>query len=100
MADPSMIDGALIALGAFVAGQWLPRPHRRRGALPSARPPQPVCGCEHHVSFHDPKSGECHAMMKVPSSMSRDSYHKPCTCRQYSGPTVLPEYFVPEISSE
>ena len=36
-------------------------------------------------------------MVKIPSTMTRDSYHTQCTCRQYSGPTPLPEYYAPEI---
>jgi hypothetical protein len=32
--------------------------------------------------------------------MTRDSYHTPCTCRQYSGPLPLPEYYATEIAGE
>lgn len=93
--SPDLLEGAVIAVGAFLAGQWLPRPHRRGVKAP--KPVQPICGCEHNISYHDPKTGECHGMMKVPSSMSRDSYHKPCTCRQYTGPQPLPEFYAPEL---
>jgi hypothetical protein len=94
MADPGMIDGAVIAVAAFLAGQWLPRPHRRRAA-PKA--PEPVCGCKHHHSFHG-KTGECHALMYVPGTMSRSSHHTACTCRQYSGPVPLAEVYAQEIT--
>jgi hypothetical protein len=85
---PGLLEGAVIAVGAFLAGQWLPRPRLRRGAL---KPPRPVCGCGHHRSFHDPATGECRA--PVPGKVM------PCTCKQYSGPVPLPEYYAPEITS-
>jgi hypothetical protein len=85
---PGLLEGAVIAVGAFLAGQWLPRPRLRRGA---PKPPKPVCGCTHHHSFHAPATGECHAPVhgKV----------MPCACKQYSGPQPLPEYYAPEITS-
>ena len=98
-----MITGALILAAGILLG-WLLRslPARRKG-LPGAgndQAPAPVCGCGHHHSFHDPQTGQCHSLMRVPGTMSRDSYHTPCTCRQYSGPTPLPEYYAPEIARE
>ena len=104
MIGPEMLTGAGIAIGAFMAGQWLPRPHRRRGAK-AARTPQPVCGCGHHHGYHDPKTAECHGTQRVELlcasyDMPQPYADEPCTCRQYSGPTVLPEYFLPEIADQ
>lgn len=96
MADLSLIEGSAILLAGMGIGWWWPA--RRKGPRPP-KSVQPVCGCGHHHSFHDPDTGTCHDMMKVPSSASRDSYHKPCTCRTYSGPTPLPEYYAPEVTS-
>lgn len=87
--SPDLLEGALIAVGAFLAGQWLPRPHRRRRA---AKPPQPICGCQHHHSYHDPKTSECHGRVYVGMSTYED-----CTCKQYSGPVPLPEYVAQEL---
>lgn len=95
-----MITGALILAIGILAG-WLLRslPARRNGPKPASLP-GPVCGCEHHHSFHDPATGQCHNLTRVPGTMSRDSYHTPCKCRQYSGPVPLPEYYAPEIAGE
>ena len=90
-----MLDGAAILAAGFLLGRFLPA--RRRQPKPPA-PVRPVCGCTHEVAFHDPKSGQCHAMMYVPGTMSRDSHHVPCTCRQYTGPEPMPTYYAPEIS--
>jgi hypothetical protein len=102
--EPDMIAGALIALGAFLAGQWLPRPHRRRGQPKPPKPVAPVCGCSHHYSYHDPKTGECHGTVAVPVKWSqygdeRAWRNEPCGCRVYTGPQPLPEFYAQEISS-
>jgi hypothetical protein len=96
-----MLEGAVIAVAAFAAGQWLPRPSRRRA---TPKPPKPFCGCGHHHSFHDPAAGQCHATVEVATHW--DSYgnerkwrQDPCTCKQYSGPVPLPEFYAPEITS-
>jgi hypothetical protein len=94
MPDLSLLLGAAVFTAGMLTGRFWPA--RRKGLKPRA-PVEPVCGCTHHHSFHDPETGECHGMMKVPASMSRDSYHMACTCRQYSGATPLPAYYAPEI---
>jgi hypothetical protein len=96
---PGLLEGAVIAVGAFLAGQWLPRPRLRRDA---PKPPQPVCGCTHHHSFHDPATGQCHGMVEVATHWGaygdeRKWRQDPCTCKVYSGPVPLPEYYAPEI---
>jgi hypothetical protein len=51
---------------------------RLRGtALPPPGPPepQPVCGCTHHLSFHNPKTSIC--------------AYDDCRCQQYIGPEPL-----------
>ena len=96
MADLSLIIGPAIFAAGMLTGRFWPA--RRKGPKPP-KPVQPICGCEHDLSFHDPETGECHALMRVPSTMSRDSYHTDCTCRRYNGPEPLPEYYAPEIGS-
>lgn len=91
---PGLLEGAVIAVAAFLAGQWLPRPRLRRGV---PKPSRPVCGCKHELAYHDPKSGQCHSLMYVPGTASHLSRHEPCACRQYSGPQPLPEFYAPEI---
>jgi len=96
---PEMLTGGIVAIGAFLAGQWLPRPGRRRIKPP--KPVQPICGCDHHHSYHDPKTGEVRG-----KPLQYDAYgytttwgKAQCTCKQYSGPVPVPEYYAPEITS-
>lgn len=87
--------GVAVIIGVLL-GRFLP--NRRKGPKP-AKSPEPICGCGHHHSHHDPATGKCHSLMKVPGTMSQDSYHTDCTCRQYSGPQPLPEFYAPEVTS-
>jgi hypothetical protein len=49
---------------------------RLRGTAPAGPPePQPVCGCSHHLSFHNPKTLTC--------------AYEGCRCQQYVGPEPL-----------
>ena len=53
----------------------------------------------------DPKTGECHGLTDGDpatyySHGPAASYKQVrCSCRQYSGPVPLPEYFAPEVTS-
>ena len=87
--------GVAVIIGVLL-GRFLP--NRRKGPKP-AKSPKPICGCGHHHSYHDPATGACNSLMKVPETGSRLSHHVPCTCKQYSGPVPLPEYFAPEVTS-
>ena len=95
-----MLEGALILLAGILIGRVLPG--RRKGARPQ-KPPQPVCGCSHHHSFHDPKGGECRASVRgQPTHQDQwgnaDGWERlPCACAVYSGPVPLPEVYAPEI---
>ena len=95
-----MLEGALIALAAFLLGRALPG--RRKGPG-SPKLPEAVCGCTHHHAYHDPGTGECKAAVRG-SPLSRNQYgnwdaweQAPCACRKYSGPLPLPEVYAPEI---
>lgn len=95
-----MLEGALILFAGIIIGRLLPGRLRRHGL----KPPKPVCGCSHHHSFHDPKTGECHGLVskvtRYTTGGTAIAWDKvPCTCRQYSGPVPLPEMFAPEIGS-
>lgn len=102
MIAPEMLTGGIVAIGAFLAGQWLPRPGRRGAQRPKKI--EPYCGCEdgdggfHHHSYHDPKTGECHGKVYI-GFWSSQRHYQDCTCRQYSGPQPLPEVYAPEITS-
>lgn len=64
------------------------------------KPPKPVCGCEHDFSFHDLRTGECHATDKNAdawTSGGSPNHWKwvPCTCRHYTGPIPVDLEFRP-----
>jgi hypothetical protein len=77
-----------------VAGGALQKHHRRRLALLAAKgelaqkrnaalqgppEPQPICGCSHHLSFHNPRTSSCAV--------------DDCRCQQYVGPEPLGHVF-------
>jgi hypothetical protein len=95
MPDLSLLLGAAVFAAGMLAGRFWPA--RRKGLRPQ-KPPQPICGCDHHLSYHDPQTGACHAQVYIGHWDWQDQ-HRACTCRQYAGPERLPEYFAPEIGS-
>jgi len=60
---------------------------------------QPVCGCRHHLAYHDKKTGQCNNFQPGVQQYGKPGTKIQCKCRQYVGPEPLPEYFSPEISS-
>lgn len=77
----------LIAIGAWgtsVIGGALER-RRQQG--------QPICGCGHHFSFHDPHQQVCKQRTREFIGFDDEGHRlfeiDDCDCQQYSGP--LPE---------
>lgn len=77
-----------------ILGGTLQTHHRRRLAIIAAKgklaeskglantappEPQPVCGCSHHLSFHNPQTSACAV--------------DDCRCQQYVGPEPLGHIF-------
>ena len=77
-----------------VVGGSLEKHHRRRLAILAAKgqlaetksqslqsppEPQPICGCSHHLSFHNPRTSACAVA--------------DCRCQQYVGPEPLGHIF-------
>jgi hypothetical protein len=77
-----------------IVGGSLQKHHRRRLAILAAKgklaetksqalsappEPQPVCGCSHHLSFHNPHTSACAV--------------DDCRCQQYVGPEPLGHVF-------
>jgi hypothetical protein len=52
---------------------------QRQAAMAAPPEPQPVCGCTHHLSFHNPRTGDCAV--------------DDCRCQQYVGPEPLGHVF-------
>lgn len=75
---------------------------RQHLALEAAnRPPEPVCGCTHHLAKHD-RQGRCHEVVEAPTGWDADrrplGYEpRPCNCQQYVGPEPLGTVFAPEL---
>lgn len=100
--DPfSMLVAVGIAASSFGAGRLS---RRRRQAAAALDPSEPICRCRHSLAFHDPKTGECHAMVNdqptVFNSIDRPiAWSKAqCQCRQYVGP-VSPEQLLASFTS-
>ena len=84
----------LIFILPAVGGGFLQKHHSRRLAILKAKaellekqraapqlPPEPqaVCGCSHHLSFHNPRTSACAV--------------DDCRCQQYVGPEPLGHVF-------
>jgi hypothetical protein len=90
--EPEVLGGFFLMLG-YILGA-----HTRRKA--KLKDPAPICGCEHHRSFHDLETGVCHAVIK--GRYLGEGEYAPdaeCTCRKYHGPLPLDAYYAPEITS-
>ena len=85
--------GVAVIIGILL-GRFLPA--RRKG--PKAV--KPVCGCTHHHSYHDRQTGRCGHTERI--YLGNGCYGQPdtCTCKQYSGPQPMPEFYAPEIAGE
>jgi len=99
--DVFLVIGATVAVTS-VAGTIRGAIKDRRDAKDRAlRGPEPVCGCTHHLSFHDGATGQCHGVVKARAAAAGEEHKEApmCTCRRYVGPEPLGGYFVPEITS-
>lgn len=83
----------LVGAAVFGAGLYCNRFLPKKKAY---EPGAPICGCEHHFSMHDPETKQCHAP-NVKNAYHHDERGEwvpiACSCRQYSGPEPLPEYY-------
>ncbi|WP_234010434.1 hypothetical protein [Streptomyces sp. SPB074] len=68
----------------------------------AARPPEPVCGCGHHLATHD-EDGHCHETVRAAVAWGADD--KPeryeardCPCQRHVGPELLPLTFAQELT--
>lgn len=93
------IEFALVALAGVLLGRFLPN---RRKEPKGTEPIKAVCGCGHHHSYHDPQTGACaHKKRLVTHSDVWNTHYGEtveCSCRQYSGPQPMPEFFAPEVT--
>ncbi|NEC15490.1 hypothetical protein G3I34_25120 [Streptomyces sp. SID8014] len=75
---------------------------RQRALDAASRPPEPICGCTHHLAKHD-KQGTCHERVEAPVEWDADRKpvkfeERPCNCQRYVGPEPLGTVYAPEIT--
>lgn len=68
----------------------------------SQKPPEPVCGCSHHLAKHD-KQGKCHENVEVATAWDENKKPKryelaQCNCQQYVGPQPLSQIYADDIT--
>ncbi|MFC7327403.1 hypothetical protein [Marinactinospora rubrisoli] len=103
--DPlSLVIGAAIALGGVLVGRALPnrrpgRPQPRQAVAAAPRSPQPICGCGHHLVFHDAEKRLCQAQVVIPGRWTgeQSSSYRKCMCQGYRGPLPVDEYYAPDL---
>ena len=59
--------------------------------------PKLICGCTHHLAFHDRKTGRCNNYQPGVHEAKTGACIQ-CKCQQYTGPQPLPEYYPPELT--
>lgn len=76
-----------------------------RLTVPHGKPAEikPICGCTHHLAFHDTKNNTCTGVNNVRYYNSRGypTYKDVvCTCKTYIGPTPLGQLYATEIATD
>jgi hypothetical protein len=76
---------------------------QQRAMTAANRPPEPICGCTHHLAMHGKDDGKCHEVVEAPSLWDADRkplQYEPqqCNCQQYVGPEPLGTVYAPEIT--
>ncbi|WP_046469875.1 hypothetical protein [Allosalinactinospora lopnorensis] len=106
MEPVSLVLGAAIALGGVLVGraitkrQTAPAQHPPQQAVSAGqRNPQPICGCGHHLVFHDHESKRCQAQVVIPGRWTGQSgsTYRTCMCQGYRGPLPVDEYYAPDL---
>lgn len=103
MEPVSLVVGAMIALGGVLVGRMLPNRRTGRESRPAVeeapRTPQPICGCGHHLVFHDHKNKACQAQVVIPGRWTgeQSSAYRKCMCQGYRGPVPVDEFYAPDI---
>lgn len=75
----SIITCSTVLVAVYGTYLVLIHQERKQRTIERRRREDPVCGCRHHVSFHEDGEGECH---------HADSPTRRCGCQQYVGPPL------------
>lgn len=99
---------AIILAGGMVAGGAVDRfkrlaQDRREERQRKINGPEPVCGCGHHLAYHDLRDLRCYAEVKRPKAElaadgTRIDTWQQCECRRYAGPEPLATLYAPQIA--
>lgn len=93
-----MLDPLSLGIGAgLVFGGYWTRIVAVRVKGRRVKSPEPICGCDHHRSFHDPATGACHGQVYVGRDDDYMIVHRSCTCRRYAGPMPIEEFYSPQL---
>ena len=118
------IAAIIFAAGIVGGGAWdrvkNAAKDRREERLRLANGPEPICGCGHHLAYHDLHDGRCYAEVKrekadaaeagsggaESDSESATATAKPapenlwhrCACRRYAGPEPIATVYAPQIA--
>jgi hypothetical protein len=65
--------------------------------------PPPICGCTHHLAYHDPTTGVCtkHVSRTGAYVKAADEWADEwvqCDCKQYVGPRPAMEFFTSDVA--
>jgi hypothetical protein len=77
-------------LGFFALGLFAGRLFKK------GKDKSPVCGCDHGLHTHDPRTGVCKARVKISSWDETPARYGDCDCIQYTGPRPLEQLWIPE----
>ncbi|WP_405861342.1 hypothetical protein OG361_38930 [Streptomyces sp. NBC_00090] len=95
-----ILAGGYVAGGAYdrIRKALVQRSKARERALAG---PEPVCGCGHHLAYHDARDGLCYASVKPrgDSLEKTDGQERRCSCRRYAGPEPLATLYAPELTT-
>jgi len=79
------------------------RKDRREAQDRALRGPEPLCGCGHHLAYHDLHDGRCYAEVKRKGGSGegkpKDASPAQCTCRRYAGPEPLATLYAPPLNA-
>jgi len=99
---------AIILASGYVAGGALDRvkrlaKDRREERQLKINGPEPVCGCGHHLAYHDLRDLRCYAEVKrekaeLAADGTKKDVWQQCECRRYAGPEPLATFYAPPIA--
>lgn len=82
-----MIEGAIIFAAGLAIGFILGRLRRSPVTV------ETICGCDHHLSMHDPATGRCNEVVHKWMLPNGELQTRKCDCLRYVGPESINQPF-------